>query len=133
MLDVEPATLKEFEVMVRKDFAGPGPYPTNVLQTISKLRRPPTLSSLSFLTSQLLFLRSVPNALNRSGVFGVTTNTGMVDDSAAIVDNSLGLVINKSKVAHISHMEQAILKQNMFPSTQSSNIFLQMRTPAPLS
>ena len=105
MLDVEPASLKEFEAMVRKDFAGPGQYPTNVLQTISKLRRPPTLSSLSFLTSQLLFLRSVPNALNRSGVFGVTTNTGMVDDSAAIVGNSLGLVINKSKVAHISHME----------------------------
>ena len=97
MLDVEPATLKEFEVMVRKDFAGPGPYPTNVLQTISKLRRPPTLSSLSFPISQLLFLRSVPNALNRSGVFGVTTNSGMADDSAAIVDNSLGLVIKNPR------------------------------------
>ena len=48
MLDVEPANLKEFEAMVRKDFAGPGPYPTYVLLTISKLRRPPTLSSLSF-------------------------------------------------------------------------------------
>src|SRR6202041_1714626 len=36
-LNVEPSTLKEFEDMVRKDFAGPGPYPTYVLQTISKL------------------------------------------------------------------------------------------------
>jgi hypothetical protein len=36
-LNVEPSTLKEFEEMVRKDFAGPGPYPTYVLQTISKL------------------------------------------------------------------------------------------------
>ena len=27
-LNVEPGTLKEFEDMVRKDFAGPGPYPT---------------------------------------------------------------------------------------------------------
>jgi hypothetical protein len=36
-LNVEPSTLKEFEAMVRKDFAGPGPYPTYVLQTISKL------------------------------------------------------------------------------------------------
>ena len=36
-LNSEPSTLKEFEDMVRKDFAGPGPYPTYVLQTISKL------------------------------------------------------------------------------------------------
>jgi hypothetical protein len=36
-LNVEPSTLKEFEDMVRKDFAGPGPYPTYILQTISKL------------------------------------------------------------------------------------------------
>jgi hypothetical protein len=36
-LNVEPSTLKEFEAMVHKDFAGPGPYPTYVLQTISKL------------------------------------------------------------------------------------------------
>jgi hypothetical protein len=36
-LNVKPSTLKEFEAMVRKDFAGPGPYPTYVLQTISKL------------------------------------------------------------------------------------------------
>ena len=36
-VNVEPGTLKEFEDMVRKDFAGPGPYPTYVLQTISKL------------------------------------------------------------------------------------------------
>jgi hypothetical protein len=36
-LNIEPSTLKEFEAMVHKDFAGPGPYPTYVLQTISKL------------------------------------------------------------------------------------------------
>ena len=34
-LNIEPGTLKEFEDMVRKDFAGPGPYPTYVLQTIA--------------------------------------------------------------------------------------------------
>ena len=36
-LNFEPSTLKEFKDMVRKDFAGPGPYPMYVLQTISKL------------------------------------------------------------------------------------------------
>ena len=36
-LNVEPGTLKGFEDMVHKDFAGPGPYPTYVLQTILKL------------------------------------------------------------------------------------------------
>ena len=36
-LNVEPGTLKGFKDMVHKDFAGPGPYPTYVLQTISKL------------------------------------------------------------------------------------------------
>jgi hypothetical protein len=36
-LNVEPSTPKKFEDIVRKDFAGPGPYPTYVLQTISKL------------------------------------------------------------------------------------------------
>lgn len=35
-LNVEPDTLKEFEDMVRKDFAGPGPYPIYDLPTISK-------------------------------------------------------------------------------------------------
>jgi hypothetical protein len=39
-LNVEPSTLKEFEAMVRKDFAGPGPYSTYLLQTISKLANP---------------------------------------------------------------------------------------------
>ena len=67
----------------------------------SKLRRPPTLSSLSLIITQLLFLRLVPNALGKSSVFKVTTNsTGMVDDSAAIVranDNSLGLVMKRSR------------------------------------
>ena len=36
-LNVKPSTLKEFKDIVCKDFAGPGPYPTFVLQTISKL------------------------------------------------------------------------------------------------
>jgi hypothetical protein len=36
-LNIELSTLKEFEDMVHKDLAGPGPYPTYVLQTISKL------------------------------------------------------------------------------------------------
>ena len=36
-LNFDPSTLKEFKDMVRKDFAGPGPSPTYVLQTISKL------------------------------------------------------------------------------------------------
>ena len=87
--------------MAREDFAVPGPYPTYVLQNISKLRRPPTLSSLSLIITQLLFLPLVPNALGKSSVFTVTTNsTGMVDDSAAIVgtnDNSLGLVMKRSR------------------------------------
>ena len=30
-------TLKDFEAMVRKDLAGPGPYPTYILTTILKL------------------------------------------------------------------------------------------------
>jgi len=33
-LNVEPSTLKEFEDMVRKDFAGPEPYPTYVCKNI---------------------------------------------------------------------------------------------------
>jgi len=45
-LNVEPSTLKEFEEMVRKDFAGPGPYPTYVLQTISKLASVSTTSTI---------------------------------------------------------------------------------------
>jgi hypothetical protein len=36
-LNIKPSTLTEFEDMVRKDFAEPGPYPTYVLQTIPKL------------------------------------------------------------------------------------------------
>ena len=100
-LNVGPGILKEFEVMAREDFAVPGPYPTYVLQNISKLRRPPTLSSLSLIITQILFLPLVPNALGKSSVFKVTTNsTGMVDDSAAIVganDNSLGLVMKRSR------------------------------------
>ena len=124
-LDIEPGSLKELEVMVRRDFAVPGPYATYVLQTISKLWRLPTFSPLSLLITQFLFLRSVPIALGKSGVFRVTTN---VDDSATIVepnDNSIVLVIKKPNVSHISHMEQAILKQ-MIASTQSPNNFLQM-------
>ena len=36
-LNFEPDSLKEFEDTVWKDFAGPGPYPTYALPTISKL------------------------------------------------------------------------------------------------
>ena len=36
-LNVDPDTLKELEDMVQKDFTGPGPYPTHILPTISKL------------------------------------------------------------------------------------------------
>ncbi len=35
-LNVEPSMLLKFENMVREDFAGTGPYPMYVLQTISK-------------------------------------------------------------------------------------------------
>ena len=35
-LNFEPVSFKEFEDMVRKDFAGPGPYPTYALPTIFK-------------------------------------------------------------------------------------------------
>jgi len=45
-LNVEPSTLLEFENMVRKDFAGTGPYPTYVLQTISKLANAATVSTI---------------------------------------------------------------------------------------
>ena len=45
-LNVEPCTLKEFEDMVRKDIASPGPYPTYVLQTISKIAATSTTPSL---------------------------------------------------------------------------------------
>ncbi|KAH7907537.1 hypothetical protein BJ138DRAFT_1213132 [Hygrophoropsis aurantiaca] len=41
-LNVEPATLKEFEDMVRKDFASPGPYPTCILPSTTKTTPPPT-------------------------------------------------------------------------------------------
>jgi hypothetical protein len=53
-VNVEPSTLKEFEDMVRKDFVGPGPYPTYALQTISKLAATyPNPSSPSSASSQL--------------------------------------------------------------------------------
>ncbi|KAL4079276.1 hypothetical protein J3A83DRAFT_4086288 [Scleroderma citrinum] len=41
-LNVDPATLKEFEEMVRKDFAGPGPYPTYILPSTKKSTPPPS-------------------------------------------------------------------------------------------
>ncbi|EGO00719.1 hypothetical protein SERLA73DRAFT_178625 [Serpula lacrymans var. lacrymans S7.3] len=41
-LNVDPVTLKEFEEMVRKDFAGPGPYPTYILPPSSKTSPPST-------------------------------------------------------------------------------------------
>ncbi|EIW87372.1 hypothetical protein CONPUDRAFT_149403 [Coniophora puteana RWD-64-598 SS2] len=35
-LNVDPITLQEFEARIRKDFAGPGPYPTYILPSPSK-------------------------------------------------------------------------------------------------
>ncbi|EIW80626.1 hypothetical protein CONPUDRAFT_82776 [Coniophora puteana RWD-64-598 SS2] len=40
-LNVDPVTLQEFEAMIRKDFAGPGPYPTYILPSPSKATPPP--------------------------------------------------------------------------------------------
>ncbi|KAN0081278.1 hypothetical protein V8E55_008902 [Tylopilus felleus] len=41
-LNVDPVTLKEFEEMIRKDFVGPGPYPTYILPSTKKSTPPPT-------------------------------------------------------------------------------------------
>ncbi|KAG1739136.1 uncharacterized protein EDB91DRAFT_1237581 [Suillus paluster] len=41
-LNVDPVTLREFEEMVKKDFVGPGPYPTYILPSTSKTTPPPT-------------------------------------------------------------------------------------------
>lgn len=41
-LNVGPATLKEFEEMVRKDFAGIGSYPTYILPSTKKSTPPPS-------------------------------------------------------------------------------------------
>ena len=156
-LNVEPGTLKEFEDMVRKDFAGPGPYPTYVLQTISKLAAtstnpfpaialnnstspipsfgprhasppkptpsPPQIHHHhSNASSAYMSPPSTPDtpspcrsdSTSPASSASPPTPTGMVDDSAAIVepnDNSPGLLIKKPKE---SHMEQAVLKQKMF-------------------
>ncbi|KAF9231018.1 hypothetical protein BU15DRAFT_68693 [Melanogaster broomeanus] len=40
-VNVAPATLKEFEVMIGRDFIGPGPYPTHILPTAAKATPPP--------------------------------------------------------------------------------------------
>ena len=61
-LNVEPGALNEFTDMVRKDFAGPGPYPTYVLQTVSRLATTSTNPSLPLsLTTQLLLPASAPD------------------------------------------------------------------------
>ncbi|KAI9459964.1 hypothetical protein HD554DRAFT_2041724 [Boletus coccyginus] len=41
-LNVDPVTLREFEEMIRKDFVGPGPYPTYILPSMKKSTPPPT-------------------------------------------------------------------------------------------
>ncbi|KIJ15514.1 hypothetical protein PAXINDRAFT_77274 [Paxillus involutus ATCC 200175] len=41
-LNVDPVTLHEFEEMIRKDFVGPGPYPTYILPSTKKTTPPPT-------------------------------------------------------------------------------------------
>ena len=42
-LNVDPATLTEFEEMVHKDFAGIGPYPTYILPSTKKSPPPPSV------------------------------------------------------------------------------------------
>ena len=54
-LNVEPLTLKEFKAMACKDFAGLGPYPTYVLQTISKLAATSTDSFPAIAPSSLRY------------------------------------------------------------------------------
>ncbi|KAF8434992.1 hypothetical protein L210DRAFT_3409429 [Boletus edulis BED1] len=44
-LNVDPVTLWEFEEMIRKDFVGPGPYPTYILPSTKKSTPPPTATS----------------------------------------------------------------------------------------
>ena len=101
-LNVEPGILKEFEDMVRKDFAGPGPYPTYVLQTISKLSAPST-RPLPVVA---------PNNSTSSQNPSSPTPIGIAVDSAPIVEpndssDSPRLAIRKTKV----HVVQA---QKMF-------------------
>ncbi|KAG1716490.1 hypothetical protein ID866_694 [Astraeus odoratus] len=50
-LNVDPLTLKEFEEMVRKDFAGTGPYPTYILPSTKKSTPPPTANPFAPSTS----------------------------------------------------------------------------------
>ncbi|KZP08319.1 hypothetical protein FIBSPDRAFT_922697 [Athelia psychrophila] len=52
-LNVEPQTLAAFEEMVRKDFAGPGPYPVYILQNISKLAATTTTPTVNHSTSPI--------------------------------------------------------------------------------
>ena len=62
-LNFEPVSLKEFKDMVLKDFAGPGPYPTYALPTISKsassIANSLPIVALNHFT--LLFLPLVPD------------------------------------------------------------------------
>ena len=41
-LNVDPVMLREFEDIIRKDFVGPGPYPTYILPSTKKWTSPPT-------------------------------------------------------------------------------------------
>ena len=51
-------TLKEFEVMVRKNFTGLGPYPTYLLQTTSKIAAAATDPFPSVAPNNSIFARS---------------------------------------------------------------------------
>jgi len=46
-LSVNPVTLKEFKEMAHKDFAGPGPYPTDILPSMKKSTPPLTVIPLA--------------------------------------------------------------------------------------
>jgi hypothetical protein len=50
-LNVDPVTLREFEEMIRKDFVGPGPYPTYILPSTKKSTPPPTANPFAAVSS----------------------------------------------------------------------------------
>ncbi|KAI5986857.1 hypothetical protein EDD15DRAFT_2199916 [Pisolithus albus] len=58
-LNVDPLTLSEFEAMVRKDFAGIGPFPTYILPSTKKSTPPP--STNPFAPSSTNFASSPPH------------------------------------------------------------------------
>ncbi|KAI6116024.1 hypothetical protein F5141DRAFT_1266388 [Pisolithus sp. B1] len=59
-LNVDPLTLSEFEAMVRKDFAGIGPFPTYILPSTKKSTPPPSANPFAHPSSN--FTPSPPHA-----------------------------------------------------------------------